>query len=113
MRARPQLSRWITEVVLMLWAGGCQHAPPQKPVPADPFSQIHDVPIFPGPQLPPLDFKKLSGGKVTRYFIGGDNPHSPTQEAMLETCRQLPLKNATAGPPQRSRPRIGCQSVSA
>ena len=46
--------------------------------------------------MPPLDYKKLSKGKVTRYFPSPETPNNPTQEAMLEACRELPIHEATA-----------------
>ena len=73
---------------------GCHQSKPSPP--PDPSSMIHDVPIFPGPKLAPLDASALSGGKITRYILGGSNPNDPVQEATLEACRGLPIKDATA-----------------
>ena len=54
------------------------------------------VPNYLTETLPPLDFKKLSGGKITHYFPSTSEPNNSADEAMLEACRELLIKNATA-----------------
>ena len=57
---------------------------------------VKSVPIWQTQPLPPLDYKALSKGKVTHYFPSPETPNSPSQEAMLEACGELPIHGATA-----------------
>ena len=83
---------------LAMATGGllCTGDQPKPTAPVNLFSVIHEVPLFPTAKLAPLDYRTLSQGKITHYILGAADPNDSCQEAMLEACRELPIKNATA-----------------